>query len=769
MTPTRDATCDRTCELATRLLKAPTALVTLIEPGWQVYKGAAGVPEALDAARETWLDDSPCQHVAATGRPLVVDTDRPSDRAHPGQAYLGVPLWSADGEALGALCAIDTLPRTWTDDDLSTLAELGEVLADSIAYREAQARLADESRARADAQALTAAAMNALEDLFVVVGLDGHLRQWNDAFAAVAGRPAEDLDGLAVDALFTASDAVRVRTAVQDALSGGRCSLTAAMQTPDGPVPHELVCARVHDSAGAVVGVCVTGRNLTARLASEAALRQSEARHRGLIEALPDLFLRLSRDGRYLDVKAPDPALLVYEPHQLIGWTMAASLPPDLAVTLLAAVGQALDTGDLQCVEYDLVPGDGQLRHFEARIVPVGDDEVQAVVRDVTDRVATGRALRESELRFRSFVEATTQVVWMANADGDATELSAAWADFTGQTAEEIAGWGWTDAVHPDDLPGVIEAWREAIAARSPHEIEYRVRSAGGPYHRFAIRAIPVSDDDAFLGWVGTCTDVEEARQAAEAAGAHELALVAAMADAQRGRTEAEEAARMKSAMLANLSHEIRTPLTSIIGFADILAEEAAEHDGDDETFAQLIGRGGRRLLHTLTSVLDLAQMEAGRHEVVLRPVDVRTVVADTAALLRPQAEAKGLAVEVALPEAPVVLQSDEGALGRILTNLLGNAVKFTEAGSVTVALRADADDVVLDVTDTGQGISETFLPLLFDEFRQESEGHARLHEGNGLGLAITKRLSEMLGGTVAATSELGVGSTFTVRLPAAV
>ncbi|WP_412069410.1 PAS domain-containing protein [Rubrivirga sp. IMCC43871] len=769
MTPTRDATCDRTCQLATRLLGAPTSLVTLVEPGRQVYKGAAGVPETFDAARETWLDDSPCQHVAATGRPLVVDSGRPSDRAHPGQAYLGVPLRSAGGEVLGALCAIDALPRTWTDDDLATLVELAEVLADSMAYREAQTRLADESRARADAQALTAAAISALDDLVVVVDLDGRLQQWNDALTAVAGEPAGGLAGLTLDALFVPGDAGRVRAAVRDARAGGPASLTAAIQAPGGPVPHELVCACVHDSAGATVGVCVTGRDLTARLASEAALRQSEARHRGLIEALPDLFLRLSRDGRYLDVKASDPTLLVHEPRQLVGWTVEASLPPAPASTLLAAVGRALDADALQCIEYELRRGDGQLRHYEARIVPVGEDEVQAVVRDVTDRVEARQAIHESELRFRSFVEATTQVVWMADAAGNVSELSAAWADFTGQTAQEIAGWGWVDAVHPDDLPGVIEAWQASIAARSTHEIEYRVRSASGPYHRFAIRAIPISDHDSFLGWVGTCTDVEDARQAAEAAEAHEAALVAAMAVAERGRAEAEEAARMKSAMLANLSHEIRTPLTSIIGFADMLAEGAAlrEPDGDEGTFATLIGRGGRRLLHTLTSVLDLAQMEAGRHEVVLRPLDVCTVVTDTAALLRTQAEDKGLAFRVDLPDRPVVMPSDEGALGRVLTNLIGNAVKFTETGSVAIALRSDDDGVEISVADTGRGISATFLPLLFDEFRQESEGHGRRYEGNGLGLAITKRLVEMLGGTIAVTSEIGAGSAFAVRLPA--
>jgi PAS domain S-box-containing protein len=552
---------------------------------------------------------------------------------------------------------------------------------------------------------------------------------------AYLGVPIRDDDGLVIGALCVADLAARQWTARdREAL------LDIAALVPRSPLRRD---------AG-------TGRGDEA----DRALRRSEARLRDLVKAVPDLFLRLTRGGRYLDVRTADPALLLYDEAALPGWTVEESLPEPVAALVLDAIGRALDTGELQQIEYALTHADGRTRRYEARLVPVGDDDVQAIVRDVTAQYEAAQALRESEVRFRSFIEATTQVAWVANADGEVTELNDAWAEFTGQTPDQIAGWGWADAVHPDDAAGVAESWTAAITAQADFEIEYRIRSRDGHYHRFAVRGVAVSTDEAFLGWVGTCTDVEAARS-------HEAELVEAARVAEAGRAAAEEAARMKSALLANLSHEIRTPLTSIIGFADLLAEEATSRRLDErQECAQLIGQGGRRLLETLTSVLDLAQMEAGRRELRLDCLDVGEVVTETANLLRPLAEAEGLALRCDVPAEPVVAWADRGALSRAVTNLVSNAVKFTLEGEVRVALDAGPVALTLTVSDTGVGMSEAFLPAAFDEFRQESEGHTRRFEGNGLGLAITRRLVEMLGGQIGVESELGVGTTFTIRLP---
>ncbi|NNF58049.1 MAG: response regulator [Rhodothermaceae bacterium] len=251
------------------------------------------------------------------------------------------------------------------------------------------------------------------------------------------------------------------------------------------------------------------------------------------------------------------------------------------------------------------------------------------------------------------------------------------------------------------------------------------------------------------LYYEGTMEDVTERQQ-------FEQALIDA-------REEAEEMARLKSAFLANMSHEIRTPLTSILGYADLLHEEI---EGEHREFVGLIEQSGRRLLDTLNSVLELARLEADCSDPDLETVDVAAEAEQVVHLLMPLAKRKGLALTCNSADTPLHASLDRAGFGRILTNLIGNAIKFTEEGSIRVDVASAGADVVVTVRDTGVGIEPSFLPYLFDEFRQESSGHARSHEGSGLGLSITRRLVELHGGNITVESKRPGGTTFTVAFP---
>ncbi|MEP0548017.1 MAG: PAS domain S-box protein [Rhodothermales bacterium] len=1030
---------DRIARLAARVLRAPVALVTLVDPQRQFMKSAVG----LAHRRTLPLSHSFCQHVVARSAPfVVVDTaeiplvrdNLAKDGIEVG-AYLGVPFRTPQGEVLGSLCVLDTVPRAWSDADQDTLLELAAVLTDELVRREHALQLDEQKRKHAARQALVQASTDTIADLFFVLDLDARLVEWNRSVEEVSGYSEDEIRQMQPTDFFDEPDQVRVLEAIERVIRTGSAVVEAVGVMKDGRrIPYEFYGTALSDDAGALIGLCGTARDITERqqsyealqaqtqalreandrfeavvnnvpgvvfqciverdgtfsfpfvrsglgrdvgldlttleeqpeelvpllhatvhpddvaslfasLASnrtamtpwtwegrtvgagevrwlsahahptqlsdgrlrwngvvldvtaqkqtEEELRLSESRHRGLVEATPDLFFRISRSGTILDLNASDPTLLQSTVEEVLNRAVTEVLSAPLAERLLAAIGLALDSGRLQEVDYDLTTRSGDVRHFEARIVPTGADEVQAIVRDVSERYAAARALRESELRFRSFVEATAQVVWVADATGEVTELSSDWSAFTGQSAEEVAGWGWAEALHPDDAPRVTEEWTAHLADRTPYTTVYRVRRHDGPYHRFYVRAVPVHNGSDFLGWVGTCADIEEQKQDQEALHrseerlrlaldaarmgtwdvdlrtqetvwsaqtfalygitapldlkettfydlltaddqgrvraateialqqaaegetpqldheyqisrpdgearwfrsigrirldedgrpvrmlgivldvtderAHEQALVEAAEAADAARQHAEEAARLKSTLLANMSHEIRTPLTGIIGFAEVLAEESARLDpgGDHEEFAWRIGQSGRRLLETLNSVLDLAQLEAGQRRVDLAETDVREVISTTAALLQQHADEKGIALDVALPPSPVRLFTDEGALGRVVTNLVSNAIKFTKAGHVAVTLTERDEGVEIRVADTGIGIRASFLPLLFEAFRQESEGEGRRFEGNGLGLAITQRLVQMLGGTISVESEENAGTVFTVLLP---
>ncbi|MEM6335573.1 MAG: ATP-binding protein [Bacteroidota bacterium] len=229
-------------------------------------------------------------------------------------------------------------------------------------------------------------------------------------------------------------------------------------------------------------------------------------------------------------------------------------------------------------------------------------------------------------------------------------------------------------------------------------------------------------------------------------------------------RDRANEMNDLKTSFLANMSHEIRTPLTSIIGFADILQEDVND---ENKEFARLIHRSGERLMETLNSVLDLAQLEGNGMQLAPRVMNAAEVVHQITSMFELRAQEAGLELKIEVDQAGEVYV-DSGAVNRALINLVGNAIKFTPEGSVTVRAYEEPAHAVIEIEDTGVGMSAGFLEELFDEFTQESTGFARNFEGSGLGLAITHRLIGLMNGSIHVRSEKDVGSVFTLRLPKA-
>ncbi|MFI5315857.1 MAG: ATP-binding protein [Myxococcota bacterium] len=267
-----------------------------------------------------------------------------------------------------------------------------------------------------------------------------------------------------------------------------------------------------------------------------------------------------------------------------------------------------------------------------------------------------------------------------------------------------------------------------------------------------------------------TLRNIERRRREEQRLRGYARALERANSDLERARRKAERAAAAKTEFLANMSHEIRTPMTAILGFTDILLEDGAINPSERFEALRTIRRNGAYLLEILNDILDFSKIEANRLEIEQLPCSPRRIVADVAELLRPRADAKGVALQLApMAAVPDKLISDPVRLRQILLNLIGNAVKFTAAGYVQIALRFDELDQTLeiDVEDTGIGIAPDVLATIFEPFRQADSSMTRRFGGTGLGLAITKRLVERLGGAVTATSTVGSGSLFRVHLPA--
>jgi PAS domain S-box-containing protein len=376
-------------------------------------------------------------------------------------------------------------------------------------------------------------------------------------------------------------------------------------------------------------------------------------------------------------------------------------------------------------------------------------------------RHAAEAALRESEERFRTMAEDAPVLIWMTDAAGRGVFLNAACARLLGRpggssgtTGEEAL----VDLVHPEDRERVAAAVAGGHAKREAWEVEYRVRDAVGGYRWLAARGVPrFGVDHTFAGHFGIATDVTARREEAEA-------LAAA-------RNAALEATRLKSDFLATMSHEIRTPMHGIFGMTELALD--TEDTEERRDFLDRARACARTLMTLLDEILDFSKIEAGRLE--LRPGDfeVRQLAHEVIETVTVPASRKRLELLLSIDETvPERMHGDAGRVRQVLTNLIGNAVKFTPRGEVELRLETveTLDGPLLRgrVRDTGIGIPGDKLASIFDAFTQADRTVAEEHGGTGLGLAISQRLVALMNGRLAVTSTVGAGSTFTVELPLA-
>ncbi|GJD75993.1 MHYT domain-containing protein [Methylobacterium goesingense] len=377
------------------------------------------------------------------------------------------------------------------------------------------------------------------------------------------------------------------------------------------------------------------------------------------------------------------------------------------------------------------------------------------------DQGRVQRRLHVSEARFRSAVRAVDGVMWNTNAAGELVDEQPGWEQITGQTFAEYRGGGWTRALHPDDAENARLVWESAVRTGTPYVVDQRVRHPDGDWRHYAVRAVPVHDSDgAIREWVGVHVDVTGRH-------AYEAAL-------REARDAAEEASRAKSRFLANMSHELRTPLSAVIGYAEMLEEEA-EDLGQDTFLADLgkIRANAQHLLGLINDVLDLSKVEAEKMDVYAEDFAVDGFARDAAATVEALVAKKGNRLVLDLAPDLGNARTDAVKLRQCLFNLLGNAAKFTEGGTVTMRIRrhttANGDRLSFAVADTGIGMSPEQVAGLFQRFAQADETTTRKYGGTGLGLALTRAFAGLMGGEIEVESLVGGGTTFTLTVPAVV
>ncbi len=507
-------------------------------------------------------------------------------------------------------------------------------------------------------------------------------------------------------------------------------------------------------------------REANARL--EEALREVHALRRALDEH--SILSVAGRDGRILDINTGFCRISGYERQELVGQDHrllnSGVHPKAFWVEMWATVASGRAWRGEVCNRRK----DGSLYWVDSTIVPYlgagGVIEKYVSIRfDITAQKLFERELQARDHEFKALLAATPGVIYRCRHDQDWTMefISDGVTELLGRPPSDFidnAVRTFASVIHPDDAQYVDREIDAAVRRGAIWELTYRVRHADGRLRWVMERGQKLERDGqagALTGFVVDITDRKEAEAALSSASA-----------------AAEAANRAKSEFLANMSHEIRTPMTAILGYADLLEDPVTAAGGS--AFREHVGvikRNGEHLLAIINDVLDLSKIEAGKMTVETIPTHPAILLGEIESLMRARAHAKGVSLTTSLHNAiPEVILSDPLRLRQVLINLVGNAIKFTEHGGVSVTCGYDPAPagrpaLWFRVADSGIGMTGEQASRLFEAFAQADTSTTRRFGGTGLGLRISRSLAQMLGGDIAVSSVLGKGSVFTLTVAA--
>ena len=497
-------------------------------------------------------------------------------------------------------------------------------------------------------------------------------------------------------------------------------------------------------------------QEMAVRGAAERALREREEHFRRLIENSSDQVMIVDTAGAITYVGPSVERLLGYQPDELLTLRPNDLVHPDDLPAVMASIAQvASHPGETYSIEYRIRHKDGSWRFFEnvARtLAPDSPDAgLVANARDITERKRAEQAMAKSEEHFRRIIESASDWVMICDPNGALTYVGPSAERMLGYTPEEVLGMTPDRMLHPDDAPiafrdlqWLLEHPGESIATT------LRIRHRDGSWRVWEYQGRTLSPDSGDDGVISFARDITE-RKAAEAALA-------------RAKEEAERANRAKSEFLSRMSHELRTPMNSILGFGQLLAR--AELTPQQAKSVQHILKAGRHLLTLINEVLEISRIEAGREHLSLEPVALGPVMHEALGLVRPLALQH--AVELRDVTAPVraFVQADRQRLVQVLLNLLSNALKYNRPGGyVRLGAVSHGDGRwAIRVEDSGTGVPPERVRELFTPFARLGAEQGEV-EGTGLGLALSQRLCEAMGGGLSLESSTEAGSVFRVEL----
>jgi PAS domain S-box-containing protein len=529
-------------------------------------------------------------------------------------------------------------------------------------------------------------------------------------------------------------------------------------------------------------------RQMAERARAIEASRTSEAQLRMLVERTSDWLWETDANIQFVYSNPKVKQLLGYEPEELLGKSPAElAIVPERPVveeiiTRLKKAPQAFSG----LIQHSLA-ADGREVILEVGAEPIFEAGhfcgLRGIARDVTARQRAEEAVRRSEERFRSLLANIPDVVWTLDASMNFQYISPNIERVSGYSVDEIIQCGarfFLDHIHRDDVERVGQALQALFARGEPYDVECRIRDKNGQWRWIHDRALTTYERDGVHCADGLVSDITERKRAEEALRQNETRLaqrtgelVRLNAQLAQSVDKAEDASRAKSEFLANMSHEIRTPMNGILGMTELAL--ATELTLEQHDYLEMIKSSADSLLIVINDILDFSKIEAGKLDLEPSEFNLEEVLGPALKILGLEAQGKGLELKLHIPPGlPERVVADGNRLRQIVINLVGNAIKFTERGEVSVRVACDSGMartawLRFSVQDTGIGIPAEKQQTIFDAFCQADGSVTRRYGGTGLGLSISRQLVEMMGGRIWLESVPGEGSTFHFTVPLSV
>ena len=603
------------------------------------------------------------------------------------------------------------------------------------------------------------------QEAIVLMDTEGQIIRINSEFTHLFGYSIDEAVGNSLDDLVVPEEhRDEGRSITNTAARGEKIVRETVRKRKDGIHIYVSVLASPITIDNQLVAVYAIYRDITKRKQAEAALKESEERYRSVMEAAPDPIVVYDMKGRVTYLNSAFTFVFGWSLEELLGEKIDF-VPEESLPETEDAIERLMRGETIPAMPTKRKTKDGILLNIQVSASTfMGPDSkptgIVVILRDVTVNERMAGALRESEERYRTLFEDSIDAIYLTTLDGKFIDANQSTLNLFGYSKEEMKALNARDLyVHIHDMKDFIERMEKTGYVR---DFEVTLKKKDGTKIDCLFNVSARRDETGkMIGYYGIIRDISESKQL--------------LKELTQAKEVAEAANLAKSQFLATMSHEIRTPMNAIIGMADLLKETRLT--SEQRKYVTVFGSAGENLLNIIDDVLDISKVESGQLSLDLKAFDPRHIVEKVRDVLAIQAQEKGLELSFHIAsEVPATLTGDPLRLRQILINLVGNAIKFSKAGCITMDVKtqhrqpveqdSDKIELVFSVTDTGMGIPPNRLDLIFDNFTQVDASTTREHGGTGLGLSISKRLVEIMGGTIWVDSQMGKGSTFYFAIP---